>query len=30
MARGKDLKRRTLTSIVEQAGLTTEAFLNFL
>lgn len=27
---GKDLKRRTLTSIIEQAGLTTELFLDFL
>ena len=27
---GKDLKRRTLESIIEQAGLTTEKFLKFL
>lgn len=27
---GKDLKRRTLESIIEQAGLTAEEFLNLL
>jgi predicted RNA binding protein YcfA (HicA-like mRNA interferase family) len=27
---GKELKRRTLESIVEQSGLTTEEFLNLL
>ena len=27
---GKDLKRRTLTSIIEQAGLTVEEFLKFV
>jgi predicted RNA binding protein YcfA (HicA-like mRNA interferase family) len=27
---GKDLKRRTLTSIIDQAGLTVEEFLDLL
>ncbi|MGA2711612.1 MAG: type II toxin-antitoxin system HicA family toxin [Bryobacteraceae bacterium] len=27
---GKDLKRRTLTSIIDQAGLTTDEFLGLL
>jgi predicted RNA binding protein YcfA (HicA-like mRNA interferase family) len=27
---GKDLKRRTLTSIIDQAGFSIEAFLEFL